>query len=476
MREDKGTQSLNVNISVENFGPIEKADIELRPLTIFVGESNTGKTYLATLIYALDRAFEGISRVPFPESIILQLRQSRFRHKEGLDDETYQMLTKLNTLGREFIYADLPKWICKQVLKIINESDVITNQLKECYNLKSITDIRRYTKNNLSVSLEVYDNNQSFWNFKLQNSGSCTQVDGYVNPELVIKSSQQEVDKNMDLEDFGSLLRFPNYSESNSYFLPASQIGIMETHGVITSSLVDRATDIDMEHTSDKSTLTRILADFLKHIINYENQKTSSSEIVEIAKELEKEVLRGEIKVLRPAGIGYPQILFQPQNTEHALRMSQSSSMVTGLAPLVLFLRGIVKRGDTLIIEEPESHLHPGAQTQVAITLAQLVRAGVRVIITTHSEWILEQISNLVRIGELKKKGENQSELDYWLTADEVGTWWFHSEKSVEEIKFDPINGFEPVDYGEVAEGLYNHSVDLRTLLMEKTGDNTSGE
>ena len=93
MREDKGTQSLNVNISVENFGPIEKADIDLRPLTIFVGESNTGKTYLATLIYALDRAFEGISKVPFPESIILQLRQSRFRHKEGLDDETYEMLT-----------------------------------------------------------------------------------------------------------------------------------------------------------------------------------------------------------------------------------------------------------------------------------------------------------------------------------------------------------------------------------------------
>lgn len=476
MRDEKGTQSLNVNISVENFGPIEYADIDLRPLTIFVGERNTGKTYLATLIYALDRAFEGISPVPFPESIILQLRQSRFMHKEGLDDDTYEMLIKLNTLGRVFKYADLPKWICKHVLKIINESDVITNQLKECYNLKSITDIRRFSKNNLSVSLEVYDNNQSFWNFKLQNSESCTQIDGYVNPELVIKSSQQEVDNNMDLEDFGSLLRFPNYSESNSYFLPASQIGLMETHGIITSSLVDRATDIGVEHTSDKSALTRILADFLKHIINYENHKTPSSEIVEIAKELENEVLRGEIKVLRPAGIGYPQILYQPQNTEHALRMSQSSSLVTGLAPLVLFLRGIVKPGDTLIIEEPESHLHPKAQTQIAITLARLVRAGVRVIITTHSEWLLEQISNLVRIGEVKKKGQNQSELDYWLTADEVGTWWFNSEKSVEEIKFDPINGFEPIDYGEVAEGLYNHSVHLRTLLMEKTGDSTSGE
>ena len=298
MREDKGTQSLNVNISVENFGPIEKADIELRPLTIFVGESNTGKTYLATLIYALDRAFEGISRVPFPESIILQLRQSRFRHKEGLDDETYQMLTKLNTLGRVFIYQDLPKWICEHVLKIFNESDVLTNQLKENYNLKSITDIRRFTKNNLSVSLEVYDNNQSFWNFKLQNSESDTKIDGYVNPELVLKSSQQEVHNNMDLEDFGALLRFPKCSHSNSYFLPAAQIGIMETHGIITSSLVDRATDIELEHTSNKFTLTRILADFLKNIINYENHKKPSSEIVEIAKKLEKEVLRGEIKVL----------------------------------------------------------------------------------------------------------------------------------------------------------------------------------
>lgn len=468
MREDKGTQTLNINISVENFGPIEKADIDLRPLTIFVGESNTGKTYLATLIYALDRAFEGISRVPIPESIILLLRQSRFRHKEGLDDETYDMLTKLNTLDRVFRYADLPEWICKHVLKIINESDVVTNQLKESYNLKSITDIRRFTKNNLSVSLEVYDKNQFFWNFKLQNSGTYTQVNGNVNPDLVIKSSLQEVENNIDLDDFGSLLRFPKYSESNSYFLPASQIGIMETHGIITSSLVDRATDVNMEHTSDKSTLTRILADFLKHIINYENHKTASSEIVEIAKELENEVLRGEIKVLRPAGIGYPQILYQPLNTEHALRMSQSSSMVTGLAPLVLFLRGVVKPGDTLIIEEPESHLHPGAQTQVAITLAKLVRAGVRVIITTHSEWLLEQISNLVRMGELKKKGENQSELDYWLTADEVGTWWFHADRPVVEIPFDRIEGIEPKDYEDVADGLYNTFVELERQFLKE--------
>ncbi len=37
----------NVQIAVQNFGPVAKADIDLRPLTVFVGESNTGKTYLS---------------------------------------------------------------------------------------------------------------------------------------------------------------------------------------------------------------------------------------------------------------------------------------------------------------------------------------------------------------------------------------------------------------------------------------------
>ena len=97
---------------------------------------------------------------------------------------------------------------------------------------------------------------------------------------------------------------------------------------------------------------------------------------------------------------GYPEFRYRPQKVEQALRMSQSSSMVSELAPLVLFLRGIVQPGDTLIIEEPEAHLHPAAQTKIALTLARLVRIGVRVIITTHSDWLLEQIGNLVREGK----------------------------------------------------------------------------
>ncbi len=44
-------------LEVENFGPIAKAEVALRPLTVFFGPSSSGKSYLAKLIYALHGYF-----------------------------------------------------------------------------------------------------------------------------------------------------------------------------------------------------------------------------------------------------------------------------------------------------------------------------------------------------------------------------------------------------------------------------------
>ena len=77
--------------------------------------------------------------------------------------------------------------------------------------------------------------------------------------------------------------------------------------------------------------------------------------------------------------------------------------MVSELAPVVLYLRHVVQPGETLIIEEPESHLHPAMQVEFIRQIAALVQAGVRVIVTTHSEWVLEELGNIVRRSELPK-------------------------------------------------------------------------
>ncbi len=124
-----------------------------------------------------------------------------------------------------------------------------------------------------------------------------------------------------------------------------------------------------------------------------------------------------------------------------------------------------------LIIEEPESHLHPGAQTIIAHTLTRLVRAGVQVLITTHSTYLLQQIGNLIREGELRKHGDSTDGSEDYLNAEEVGTWQFHKDKPVEEIPFDLVEGIEPEDHLDIAEDLYNRSAGLQNRIEDTKGD-----
>ena len=133
--------------------------------------------------------------------------------------------------------------------------------------------------------------------------------------------------------------------------------------------------------------------------------------------------------------------------------------MVSELAPVVLYLRYLVEPGDLLIIEEPESHLHPALQTAFARELARLVHSGVRVLLTTHSEWILEALANLVRLSELsEERREGIPGADVALTPDQVGAWLFRPDSdgagsAVEEI---PLDRIRQLGFGEVTESLYN--------------------
>ncbi|MDE0085065.1 MAG: AAA family ATPase [Candidatus Poribacteria bacterium] len=410
MSEDKDTQPLNVHIAVENFGPIEKAEIDLRPLTVFVGENNTGKTYLAALIYALHPSFEGSA-----------------------------------------------KWIQPQDEPNLKLGKIFSHELKECFNLKSVSELKRFSDNlsdKLSISLKVcYDSRSALemdWTCDSKHVGSA-KISTVFNEKLEIKETEM-------------LWHRKNEKIQAVYYIPAARRGIMLTYKTFANLLVADKINFSFERIG----ISKWISDFLKQIIHYDEDRTFSDEMLNIAKALENEVIHGKIVVNRPAKAAYPEIFYRPQNTKEKLQISHTSSMVSELAPLVLFLRGVVKPGDTLIIEEPEAHLHPKAQTKVAIALAQLVRAGVRVIITTHSDWLLQQIGNLIREGELNKQEQDTSELPHWLSKEEVGAWWFHTDKPVEKIPFDRIEGIEPKDYEDVADGLYNNFVELERQFLKE--------
>ena len=46
------------NIKIKNFGPIKEADIDISPLTVFIGPNSSGKSYSALLTHALLNPFD----------------------------------------------------------------------------------------------------------------------------------------------------------------------------------------------------------------------------------------------------------------------------------------------------------------------------------------------------------------------------------------------------------------------------------
>ena len=76
----------------------------------------------------------------------------------------------------------------------------------------------------------------------------------------------------------------------------------------------------------------------------------------------------------------------------------------------------IAKEGDIVIVENPEAHLHPEAQTRLTFMLAKLGARGVQVFIETHSEHVI----NGIRLAALKE--------EYALDNEDVRIFFFDKD------------------------------------------------
>ena len=481
----------NVEISVKNFGPIAEATIDLRPLTVFVGPSNTGKTYFSTLIYALHGISEGFSR--FPSRFLLKILPALFQLETArTKKETRAVVEDLHKTQQQISVedlsrriqnkqqsrpllklSDLPQQTRAEVQSTIKDQEIFKNELKRCFDLNTIEELIQLTSNQhneMNVALRICEENKHLWYLNAKVFKSGITIDSLINEDVALcidhRTGRKEI---LGPDDITFVLGAQSRKfKKERFYLPAARSGIMQSHRVIASSLVERATRGGLTPL-EVPTFSGIVADFMQQLILYKESEAPDKGMKHLAEAIESDILAGQI-LLKPTPSGYPEFLYQPQEIGEEVRLTRAASMVSELAPVVLFLRGGICPGDTLIIEEPEAHLHPGAQTEIALTLAGLVRAGVRIVVTTHSDWLLKEIANLIRIGELKRKGVQKVEKmapAHWLLPEEVGTWWFQKDGIVKHIPFDPTEGIEPKDYEDVADKLYDRSVNLQDLLEE---------
>ena len=502
----------NVRISAENFGPIVNGSIDLRPLTVFVGPSNTGKTYFAILIYALHRILNGFPRLP----IMYQFRHRfgvGFRNGKSLrmdadlsEKERHAVFEKLESDGRPFRFSDLPRSVREVTQTMLKDSNFLgsflRSELERCFDVGSVADLVRLSgsPNSMEVSLNVGEEEGDLWHFGMEISESPNSADGQIE-DMVLLPEGRAASESLPYQGFMRLLESikgqlelssPHHrayligqlfeellnvvtanGRGGTHYLPAARNGIMQSHRVIASSLVANATRAGLERLPEIPTFSGVMADFMQRLIHYEDEHSTDELMKNLANALERDVLDGQIRVKRAAAGGYPDFVYQPRKTRKTIRLARASSVVTELAPIVLFFRGVIARGDMLIIDEPEAHMHPEMQVEFTRFLAAAVRSGVRIIMTTHSEWVLEELANLVQASELSESERvaiNGS--DIALSENEVGAWLFRPKKRpkgsvVEEIPLNRESGTFAAGYDRVAADVYNRWVEISSRTDE---------
>jgi AAA15 family ATPase/GTPase len=102
------------------------------------------------------------------------------------------------------------------------------------------------------------------------------------------------------------------------------------------------------------------------------------------------------------------ELYYVPKGKRIKLTMDESSSAVRSLLDIGFYLRHVALPGDLLMIDEPELNLHPENQRLVARLFVRLVNIGVKVFITTHSDYIVKELNTLIM---LNQKGNRFKEI-----------------------------------------------------------------
>ena len=507
-----------LKVSAKDFGPIIEGTVELKPLTVFVGPSNSGKSYFATLIYALLQATSGdyvsrYSRYSWPFDVDFAPGQAMLI--PGLDIETGEEVRKAvkgwvedissgNPGSSEFRFQfdSLPLAVQSLVNETVKNSlssyvERFNRELQRCHG--EITDLRRRSNSatliqvglekslpllelsasessdpgQIGMSRQDFDISQtviSLHRFEIRELQSA--LTPRRRPRERLNFAYLEFWTNLVVSAMHQLFQgFPG----NSYYLPAARSGIAQGHKAISSILVRQSPFAGLRPL-EIPTLSGIITDFISHILTMERGIRDRPE-PPLAKEvnfLEHDVVHGKIDIEAGRQLTYPEIYYQPfagQPDTGKFPLHKTSSMVSELAPVILFLKHLVRPGDLLILEEPESHLHPASQRQMARGIVRLVNAGVKVIITTHSDYFIGQLNNLLQVSRAspQKRKRDGFEVADCLKAEDVSAYHFQPDEAAEGSRVIPLPitpgfGIDAPDFAEVSEALYEETISLQRI------------
>lgn len=383
-----------IKVRIDQLGRIRDSEILVSPLMVFSGESGLGKSYLALLCHY------------FFELLINTSRLNHFFVDNNIDFNVLSKDFKDSGTALEIKKQDLEAWMAKDAilyLRYMLGYDGISGQI-EITLPESVPDTMAFT-------------------YKKELTGLVNEEDIYTILSLGNLRFRIQEKTQFDESPFAFLLRFVmiDYIFGNYQMLDSTFV-LPPSRGPILTEQIIPTTGMYSEFLNDMAGLNRI--------------KPRPDTASEIVLKLFRTILEGEVNK--------EETTYIYTTNDASMPVSAAAASIREIAPLQILAKKQDVSRCAILVEEPEAHLHPLKQRMMADIIGALSHNGAIMQITTHSDYFLRRLNELIMFAKAKK------------TADDPDKLRTLSEK---------VNIVEDMSIDESIIGAY---------LLRKQADNTS--
>ena len=443
-------------VKIKNIGKLEDAEVCIGQFTVFAGPNNTGKSFASKLLYSLFNAMNANHVETYLNNLFRPvydyLMMTMRLYPEELSDkamiswqsslqnggEKLEALVKKASIeefeGEDIVLEDIIPDLISQMEQMEQIAAEIPQGSTKKRAERRQRDLDRLTNSLIKVKKELHQTKAE--NFIVAGIGYELSQNLIQNFQVSIVSDlrrKEGTPSEVVVEDFG---KFAFVDEGVGFEIDRSWVKQLQQYSrvIYLESPVYWKLKTALENTKDyvqqrygRVTLSGVPGYFydLANALKFEyTGKMAFPDVY--AKLTGKSVMDGKIAISETGNLS-----FHENGRNFSLPVTAMGIANLGILAL-LIERKVLDKGTFLFIDEPEAHLHPAWQVVMAEALFELAKAGVNVVIATHSVDILQWLDV-----QVKKNPEDEQLIalnQFSLNGDKVDED-FETDKAEEDFE-----------------------------------------